>query len=306
VDLRESSIGFYRVWLCAIGAQEGLLIDLADIARTPAALARRHGLDEAMTQRWCRAANGVGILGHSGASYWLRREHRRTLGTPKDADYLGHHFEYVTAKSLRFGALPSLLRGKAERLDLAEVYALATSWDHLAFFERVLPREPEARRLLSRGCDVLDLGAGLGAWTREARQRFPRSRFTMAEVKPARGQISLDEIRDGAFDLVFLGEVLGASGDPTVPLTTARRALRPGATMHALEGLAPSRSKVPRGWGERLVLAMDFDFALDGSRFLTRDEADAALRASGLVGRRIRDVGGSLYHLRAHRPKRSA
>lgn len=293
------------MWLSAIGAREGLFVDLADIARTPAALARRHALDPAMTERWCRAAHAVGLLGRRGDAYWLLKEHRRALGSPHDAAYLGHHFEYLAAKSLQFDALGDLLRGKAKRQDLSEVYALATSWDHLAFFELVLPRDAATRRLLSRGCDVLDLGAGLGAWTREAKRRFPRSRFTMAEVEPGRGQVSLADVAEDAFDIVFLGEVLGASGDALAPLATARRALRPGALMHALEGLAPPPDKPPHGWGERLVLAMDLDFALDGSRFLTREEADDALRASGLVHRRIRDLGGALYHLRAQKPKRS-
>lgn len=302
MDLRDSSLGFYRVWLAATGVRERLF---ARAWATPAALAASRGLDAAAVARWCRAAEAVGLLERRGERYRLRAEHARRLGDPEDPAYLGAHFAYLAEKSLRFDALPDLLRGKRDARDLSAVYALATSWDHLAFFEMVLPRGPATRALLSRGCDVLDLGAGLGAWTREAKRRFPKARVTMADVEPRRGQLHVNDVPDAAFDLVFLGEVLGAAGDPRVPLATARRALRPGGELHALEGLAPPRGKRPRGWGERLVLAMDFDFGLDGSRFLTVDEARSALATSGFVHRRVRDVGGSLYHLSGRAPKRS-
>jgi SAM-dependent methyltransferase len=306
MDPRDASLGFYRVWLGAVGAREGLF-DALTRARSAGDLARAKGLDERAVGRWCRAAHAVGLLARDpGGRFRMPLGLVRPLARPDDPAYLGHHYRYLAEKSLGFGAMSDLLRGKADRTDLSRTYAVATSWDHLAFFELALPRDAATRRLLARGADVLDLGAGLGAWTREARRRFPRSRFVMAEVSPGEGQLAVADVPERAFDVVYLGEVLGASGDPAAPLATAARALRPGGVLHALEGLAPPRDREPRGWGERLVLAMDFDFALDGSRYLTTVEAAAALRAAGLVRCTMRDLGGSLFHLRAQRPKRSS
>ena len=116
--------------------------------------------------------------------------------------------------------------------------------------------------------------------------------------------LALGDVPEAAFDVVYLGEVLGAADDPRDPLRTAFRALRPGGRLHAMEGLLPPGDRPPRGWGERLILAMDLDFGMDGSRFLGLDEAKDALRAAGFVARRVRDVGGSLYHLRGRKPLR--
>jgi hypothetical protein len=236
----------------------------------------------------------------------------RRLARPDDPDSLARHFQYLAAKSLTFDGLDALLRGRRTDPDLAEVYALATGWDHVAFLDLVLPRERDTLDLLRGGADVLDRGAGNGAWAREVRRRFPKARVVGAETREALPRLrrsgvkalALDDVPDDAFDVVYLGEVLGAAGDPAQPLATAMRALRRGGLLHAMEGLLPREGRAPRGWGERLILAMDLDFGMDGSRFLAVDEAERALRDAGFVRRRVRDVGGSLYHLRAARPKR--
>jgi SAM-dependent methyltransferase len=306
MDLRDASLGFYRVWYAAVGIENGLLPQ-----RTKA-----RALDAGMVERYYRGAHALGLVERRGGGWRLTPEHARTLGDPSDPAYLGAHFRYLARKSLRFGDLGALLAtGRAPRNgDLADVYAIATSWDHVAFFEDVLPRERATLALLREGCDVLDLGAGLGSWSLEAARRFPRSRITAAETRSAlpalrralRGSrvraIDAARVPTASFDVVFLGEVLAAATTPEAPLRAAARALRPGGWMHALEGLRPDGE--PRGWGERLVLAMDLDFALDGSRFLSVAEAERALaRASGLAARRLRDVDGSLYHIRARRRK---
>lgn len=313
MDLRDASLGFYRVWHAAIGARTGLLALLAASARTPAQAARALRLDERAVAKWCRGAEATGLLARRGDAYFVPRALRPQLADPDDARYLGHHFDYLARKSLQFGALDDLMRGEEAHVDLSDVYAVATQWDHLAFFEQVLPRDAEAARVLKQGGSVLDLGAGHGRWAAECARRYPRARVTAAEVRGAayarlREEASarirvatVDDLDDDAYDLVFMGEVMGAARDPLLPLATAQRVLRPGGRLRALEGLAPPRDKAPRGWGERLVLAMGLDFALDGSRFLTTDEAAGALRDAGFVRRSIRDLGGSLFALRARK-----
>lgn len=313
VDLGDASLGFYRVWHVAVGAPHGLL---REAWATPEALAKRAKLDPAAVTRWCRGAHALGLLQRKGARYRVPPRLAPSLARPDDMASLTQQFEYLARKSLTFGGLEAHLRGERVDVDLTDVYPLATAWDHVAFFELALPHEPRTRKRLEAGADVLDLGAGDGAWARQARARFPHVRVAAAETRDAlprlrrslRGSgiraLDVAEVPEAAFDLVFMGEVLSAASDPPVPLATAMRALRPGGELHLMEGLLPPPHRGARNWGERLILAMDLDFGMDGSRFLRRDEADAALQEAGLVRRRIRDVGGSLFHLRGAKPKR--
>lgn len=314
MDLREASLGFYRVWHAAWGARHGLF---QERAKTPVALARAAGLDARAVAKWCRGAHALGLLEQAGGSYRVAPRHARRLAREGDVDSLARHVQYLAQKSLTFGGMDDLLRGKPTRPDLAEAYALATGWDHLAFFEIALPRDAGSLALFREGADVLDLGAGNGAWAGEAQRRFPRVRVQAAETRTGlprlrralRGSdiatMDTSRVPGSSFDVVFLGEVLAASDDPRAPLETAFRALRPGGRLHLMEGLLPPAGRAPRGWGERLVLAMDLDFGMDGSRFLTRADVDDALRRAGFVRRGFRDVGGSLFHVRAAKPKRS-
>ncbi|HET6405086.1 MAG TPA: class I SAM-dependent methyltransferase [Candidatus Thermoplasmatota archaeon] len=305
-SLEDTSLAFYRAWHIAVGAKHGLLLALRDAALAPETLAARLHLDEAAVADWCRGAWALGLLDRRGGRYRLAPEHAETLGEPASARYMGHHFEYLAAKSLHFEALDARVRGEPTKdVDLRDVYAIATQWDHLAFFELVLPKEPALARALDRGIDVLDLGAGHGRWARELLRRYPRSRVVASDLDlaPLDG-LDARHVRDlpaRAFDLVFLGEVLASAKEPEEVLRTAHRALRPGGRVVALEGLAPEGT--PRSWGERLVLAMQLDFGLDGSRYLTLRQARAAFRAAGFPRVGARDLGGSLFALQARKPQ---
>jgi SAM-dependent methyltransferase len=319
--LREASLGFYRVWHAALGARHGLFEALLARPRSAGRLARDLGLARAPVARWCEGAESLGLLERrDGGAFAVPARHAAALARPDDAAYMGHHFDYLARKSLTFGALDALLRdGEAEAPSLDETYAVATAWDHVAYFERVLPRERALVRRLREGARVLDLGAGRGAWTRAAAARFPASRFDAADPHAASlkaARIALRGVPNArvldlrrrapdaaAYDLVFLGEVLAAAPHVREPLGAAFLALRPGGVLHALEGLAPEPGAPARSWGERLVRAMALDFSLDGSRFPTKREALEGLRAAGFVAASARDLGGSLYALRARRPR---
>ena len=308
VDLRDASLGFYRVWYAALGSRHGLF---QEAWRSPEAMAERAGLDTQAVSKWCRGAHALGLLEKGPKGYRVAHAQARRLARPDDPESLARHFQYLAAKSLTFGGLDDLMRGRRTDPDLRDVYALATGWDHVAFLDLVLPKERATLALLRKGADVLDLGAGNGAWAQEVERRYPKARVAAAETEDALPRLrksgvpalALDGVPDASFDIVYLGEVLGAAGDPLKPLATAMRALRPGGRLHAMEGLLPPEGRAPRGWGERLILAMDLDFGMDGSRFLGVDEARDALLKAGFVRRRVRDVGGSLYHLAGVRPQ---
>lgn len=306
MDLRETSLAFYRTWHVALGARHGLFLALRDAPLASKVVAHELGLDERAVDDWCRGAWALELLQRDAHDrYRLRAAHHATLAEPSSPEYLGHHFEYLAAKSLVFGGIDELMRGKRTETDLAATYALATTWDHTAFFDLYLPRQARLANGLENGLDVLDLGAGRGAWTREARRRFPRSRVVAADLDlaPLAGLDAIDarELPRERFDLVFLGEVLAAARDPLDALRSARHSLRPGGTLVALEGLAPDGP--PRAWGERLVLAMQLDFSLDGSRYLSVSEARAAFRAAGFPRARFEDLGGSLFAIKARKPQ---
>lgn len=308
-SLHETSLGFYRAWHIALGAKHGFFLALRDVAFAPSDLAQELGLDARAVSDWCAGAWALDLLEKRGERYQLVKEHARTLGEPTSPEYLGHHFEYLVAKSLHFGALDELLRGKTPAPDLGDVYAIATRWDHLAFFDLFLPNERAIANALKQGIDVLDLGAGKGNWTREAMRRYPTSRFTATDIDVAAltglRHLPASDVPDGSFDLVFMGEVL-AVADPAEVLASAHRALRPGGRIVALEGLAPEGA--PRAWGEKLVLAMQLDFALDGSRYLSLAKVRQAFRSAGFPRLAARDLGGSLFALTAAKrgPRRAA
>lgn len=306
-DLRETSLGFYRAWHAALGTRHGFFLALRDAPLSAETLADELGFDRAAVGRWAEGAWALGLLTKTRGKYRLAAAHRKTLGEPTSPEYLGHHFHYLAQKSLTFGALDEAFRGKRTRVDLADVYAIATSYDHVGSLA-ALPAP--VRRALARGVDVLDLGAGKGGWTRAAMRTFPASRFAAADLAvrglrglKAAGARVLDarNLPAAAFDLVYMGEVLAAADDITAPLRSAARALRPGGHLVLVEGIRPTGA--PHDWGERLVLAMGLDFSMDGSGFPTLTELRAAARNAGFPKVTARDLGGSLFLAHARKPQ---
>src|SRR5688500_1826995 len=157
MDLREASLGFYRVWYAALGSRHGLF---QEAWRAPGDLAKAARLHPGAVAKWCRGAHALGLVERRARKYRVARAQARRRARPDDPGSLARHFQYLAAKSLTFDGLDDLLRGKRTDPDLADVYALATGWDHVAFLDLVLPKERATLDLLRRGADVLDLGAG--------------------------------------------------------------------------------------------------------------------------------------------------
>jgi ubiquinone/menaquinone biosynthesis C-methylase UbiE len=137
------------------------------------------------------------------------------------------------------------------------------------FLER-LPAD--VRRLLRRGCDVLELGCGSGAWLKMMKPAFPESRFTGVDPDPEsgaeRGRAETAGRTAGA-DIVYLGEVLHLT-DRARTLKNCARVLRPGGRLLVIEGFMPERvSSRPM---ESVLFAMQLDQALQGVRFMKRSE----------------------------------
>jgi SAM-dependent methyltransferase len=250
--LWRDSIGFWRVWVITLG--------------------RRYGLFDRPVKVWAEAALALGVVKRRGGK--LVPASPELLIDRAHPDYLAGHLMYGALRSLDYDAFGSFLRrgktldhlARPRRLEAVEE---ATAWDHAMFLKR-LPAD--VRRLLRRGCDVIELGCGSGAWLKMMKRAFPKSRFTGVDPDPEsgaeRGRAETAG-RTASADIVYLGEVLHLT-DRARTLKNCARVLRPGGRLLVLEGFMPERvSSRPM---ESVLFAMQLDQALQGVRFMKRSE----------------------------------
>jgi SAM-dependent methyltransferase len=250
--LWRDSIGFWRVWVITLG--------------------RRYGLFDRPVKVWADAALALGVV--------KRRRGKLAPASPElltdqfHPDYLAGHLMYGALRSLDYDAFGPFFRkgrtlnhlARPRRLEAVEE---ATAWDHVMFLKR-LPAD--VRRMMTRGCDVFELGCGSGAWLKAMKKAFPRSRFSGVDPDPDSGAPSGRAESAGAAasaDIVYLGEVLHLT-DRKRTLKNCARVLRPGGKLLILEGFMPERvSTRPM---ESVLFAMQLDQALQGVRFMRRSE----------------------------------
>lgn len=325
-DLWERSVGFLTVWIVHLGRRYGLVQALAaQTSPVPASrLARLCSLHEPAVATWCEAARSHGILRRTGEGYTLPSELRPLLAIEDHRDYLAGQFSYLALRSLDYDAFDDLFRsGVASPRSPhgLEASGEATRWDHTAFLKVVLPAVPNLRERLQTGARVLDLGCGSGEWDLRLAPLFPRSRFVgvdpdrravaaaraMAEGSGMGDRLTFvhgygESIRSlGAFDVVHLGEVLSAIAAKSEVLGNCLRALHPSGYLVIAEGLKEEQTRTHTPTSQ-LMDAMELDFALQGTRFLTRGELRTLLRGSGFVQPRFVNVGGGLWYVVVRRP----
>ena len=325
-DFWDASRGFSLVWVTHLGRRHGLLRALA-ASRSPLTangLASRTGLDRAAVRLWCEAAAALGLVSDRGARYSLPPPLRALVVDEASPRYLGGHLDYLALRSLDYDAFDPFFRDgrpSARRPRyLIQAFEEATKWDHTAFVEVLLPRAPTLKGALAAGADVLDVGAGAGAWSFRVAERFPRSRFVgiepdrtalrMARAKAA--AIGLDERVSfevgsgeklpyrGRFDVAFLGEILCATDQATAVLARARRALRPGGHLVVAEGLVDEGADRADP-GNALVMAMRLEFALQPAQLFNKRDLARLIGAAGFARPRFVSAGGGFYfaHARA-------
>lgn len=330
-DLWDASLGFWRVWVVHLGRRFGLIDALAGArgGLTAPALARAAGQAPGPTAVWCEAALGLGVVEATGKRYRVPPALGHALADPASTEYMGGHFSYLALRSLDFAGFDELFRdgtpSAREQRHLVEAFAQATPWDHTAFLARVPPAVPALRRVLEGGGQVLDVGCGTGSWCLRVADRYPRAQVRGVDVDPtplrrARERAAAAGLSDRVtfdagsvesrayrerFDLVHLGEVLCGARQDGELLGACREALAPGGHLVVTEGLIDPAAG-PGDPGNRLVRAMQLEFALQPARFRTHGELLGLLRTAGFTGPRVLPAGGGLYFTVARRPRARA
>ncbi|HKU48613.1 MAG TPA: class I SAM-dependent methyltransferase, partial [Nitrososphaera sp.] len=122
-----------------------------------------------------------------------------------------------------------------------------------------------------------------------ARKNLKGRSVTIAKVDGERLPFS-DE-----FDIVYLGESLYASSDKATFLRNCYRSLRRGGTLMILEGLVPENGVEGNDNNDMVILGMQLDFALQGHRFMQKQELMGLVREAGFKKTVLMPLGGSVY-----------
>jgi ubiquinone/menaquinone biosynthesis C-methylase UbiE len=300
------SVGFYGVWIAHVGRQTGLLARLAQDPASVNELISATKMHPPAVKAWCSAAVSYGLVDEKKDRLCLKLGMKALLLDRKNPDYLGGQLSYLALRSLEYGGLPDLFRSGKTREMSSTFGAIeqATDWDHYAFLAAVR-RDKRLRRLLSKGCRLLDVGCGTGSLLAKINREYPKSSLVgidpsvkaVARARRVAGSIKILK-QDGEsmkfedeFDIVYLGESLYAASDKKKVVSNCRRALKKGGTIAIVEGLL-SETK-PQSDDNRLIMGMQLDFALQGYRFMTKREVARLSEKFSRV--RFGDLGGSVY-----------
>ncbi|MGI0020206.1 MAG: class I SAM-dependent methyltransferase [Nitrososphaera sp.] len=309
-QLWDYSVGFYGVWVAHIGRSVGLLQHIAHSPASAAGLAAKLGLDAGAVGAWCSAAVALGLIGERKGKLRMSARMKEILLDAKSPNYLGGQFSYLAMRSLEYRGLEDLFNS-GKTLDMSSTFDAieqATDWDHNAFLSAI--KKGRSRRLhamLSKGCRVLDVGCGTGTLIEKLWRSYPRSAFVGVEpsevavhraMEVAAGKpVEILRLQgeamnfDGQFDIVYLGESLYAASDKQAVVSNCYRALKKGGAIAIVEGLLPKTASKEG----RLIIGMQLDFALQGYRFMTKEETGALLRNAGFSKVAFSDFGGSLF-----------
>jgi ubiquinone/menaquinone biosynthesis C-methylase UbiE len=312
------SVGFYGVWVAHVGRRMGLFERIAKKPVSACDLAAQAGLDAGAVRAWCSAAESLGLVKARGKKLHMTERMKEMMLDASSPDYLGGQFSHLALRSLDYGGLDGLFRsGMTHMMTPAYFEAIghATDWDHRAFLSAIRSgRNKKLHLLLLRGCRLLDVGCGTGAFIEKLWQAYPRASFVgvepsesavhramdMAAGKPVqilrlRGE---DMSFADEFDIVYLGESLYAASDRQAMASKCYRALKKGGTIAIVEGLLPDRVATDE---DRLIMGMQLDFALLGHRFMTRKEIKAHLLRAGFARVAFQDLGGSVFLVTAEK-----
>jgi SAM-dependent methyltransferase len=304
------STGFYGVWISHIGIKMKFFDRLSGCPMTVDELITTSGLFPPAVRVWCSAACSYGLLKKKKGKLQLNKHIKSMLVDKKSPDYLGGQFSYLALKSLKYAAFEHLFKsGKTLKLTSSALSAIehATEWDHYALLAAVR-RHRRIHKMLSDGCNLLDVGCGTGGLLAKMLELYPKSTLvgidplqeavamarTLAKGKPITimKQNGESMVFVNEFEIVYLGESLYAARDKIKVISNCWRALKRHGTIAILEGLLP-QSKCDTTTS-LLIMGMQLDFALHGHEFMTKNEIRMLLKGR-FSNIRFQDLGGSVY-----------
>lgn len=252
----ESSVAAY------IGDRLGLYRAMADGQwRTAAELAEATGTNERLVLEWLRnQAAGEYVL-HDNGRFHLPAEHAAALADPDSPAFLGGIFQIVAAMwadvekaeaafrgdgGIHWGEHDERLYDGVDRL-FGPIYRtyLTSEW---------IPALDGAADVLTNGGKVADVGCGFGTSALVLAESYPSA--TVVGYDSHAGSIeeaerrakeagagdhlrfeiaAATELPENEFDLVCFFDALHDMGNPLAAATSARRALREGGVLMAVE-----------------------------------------------------------------------
>jgi SAM-dependent methyltransferase len=269
-------------------------------------------------EAWCSGALAYGFILKKNGKLQLKKHMHGLLIDKANPEYLGGQFSYLGLRSLEYGAFEQLFKsGKTSKNASVSFVVSAiehgTDWDHFAFLAAVRRRR-KLSQLLGKGCRLLDVGCGTGGLLAKMHKDYPESSLVGIEpsekafaiaCKMVQGQaIKITKQRGESmkfaneFEIVYLGESLYAAADKVKVVSNCWRALKNDGIIAIVEGLLP-QSRF-RDDHSRLIMGMQLDFALEGQKFMTKNEIVMLLK-SKFSSLRFESLGGHVYLVTARK-----
>lgn len=324
-------LGFYAVWIVYLGKKTGLFESIASEEQPihPTILAQKNHLHAPAVEGWCSAAVCLGYLSEKNGRVFLTPKIRDVILDDQSPYYVAGQFAYSALRSLEYNRFDDLFKaGKAKPPTSPETFKAieeATSWDHQSFLRAVKTHDKKIHTLLSQGGRVLDVGCGAGKFMQRVQAVYPRSEFIgidpyaediraakefnvkqMTGLKSDRG---ITILRGDAetmtfkedFDLLYLGESLYIMHDKQQAIRNCYNALKKGGTIAILEGLLTEVEGCRICEQEKMIMAMQLDFVLQGYPFMKKKQVLELLKGCGFKNIKFIHLGVSFYLITANK-----
>lgn len=314
--------GFYAVWTVYLGKKHRLF-ELVDSYHqiSPSMLAEKTGMYLPAVEGWCSSAVCLGYLAEKKGMVMLPPESREVVLDEQSPYFVAGQFAYSALRSLEYGGFDELFMSGKSRPPISpeSIKAIeeATAWDHRAFLEAIRAGDKKIHALLSKGCRVLDVGCGVGRFMQRVQAEYPRSEFVgidlyAYEINAVRKPDPSIPILPGSaetmafheeFDLIYLGESLYLVDDKERGIANCYKALRRGGTISILEGLRTEVEGCIINEHDKMVMAMQLDFVLQGHPFMKKNQVATLLKDAGFRNVRFDHLGASFFLVTANKPR---
>jgi ubiquinone/menaquinone biosynthesis C-methylase UbiE len=306
--------GFYAVWTVYLGKKHGLfqLID-TNPGISPASLAEKTQLYLPAVEGWCSSAVCLGYLRERKGGLMMDHTIREVVINEESRYYAAGQFAYSALRSLEYTDYDALFKRGEYKAPISphSISAIeeATAWDHRAFLESIRTEDKRIHLLLRKGCKVLDVGCGVGKFMQRVQQKYPESSFVGIDLYAAeinatnRPDPGISILPDSAetmrfeeeFDLIYFGEALYLVEDKQKAIANCFKALRKGGAIAILEGLRTEVEGCKICEQDKMVMAMQLDFVLQGHPFMKKNHLLTLLRDGGFRDVRFTHLGASFF-----------